>query len=146
MTQVDFYLLGPASRERVMCVLAGKALQQGQALYIHAGTQDLALRYDDLLWTFRDVSFVPHRRVDDPGAVEATILIGYGAEPPAGPQLLLNMDGEVPGFADRYPRVLELVDADAPGRERGREHYRLYQQRGCEIRTHDLAGTHEPGW
>src|SRR3569832_2056639 len=68
MTRVDFYILPDAStdgRERLACRLADKAYRLGHEVYIHARDRQHAARLDELLWTFRAGSFVPHQRVDE---------------------------------------------------------------------------------
>jgi DNA polymerase-3 subunit chi len=66
MARVDFYLLNQAgqhSRQTFACRLAEKAYRLNNTVHIHAGSRGDADRLDELLWTFRDGSFVPHERV-----------------------------------------------------------------------------------
>jgi DNA polymerase III subunit chi len=63
MTRVDFYVLpdaDPAQRPLLACKLAEKAYGQGLKVYIHTATEGEALHLDELLWTFRAGSFLPH--------------------------------------------------------------------------------------
>ncbi len=41
------------------------------------------------------------------------------------------------GF-DRFERIAEVIDADEARRQRGRERFRLYRERGIEPATHDM--------
>ena len=63
MTKVDFYLLsgvGQDARETMACKLIDKAYQLQHKIYVHTESQQDAKRLDDLLWTFRPGSFIPH--------------------------------------------------------------------------------------
>ena len=54
MTQVDFYLPGPAARDNrfgLACRLADKAYRQGHRVYLHAASAEQARHLDRLLWT-----------------------------------------------------------------------------------------------
>jgi DNA polymerase-3 subunit chi len=46
----------------------------------------------------------------------------------------------VPHFFSGFRRVLELVPAKEPARERARARYRFYRERGYKLRQHTLGG------
>ncbi|HEU4617900.1 MAG TPA: DNA polymerase III subunit chi [Gammaproteobacteria bacterium] len=168
MTQVDFYILGEASadaRLRVACRIADKAVQLDQRVFVRAASAGEARQLDELLWTFADTSFVPHRivgadadagpagpdgesgrvgavagpgRGPAPGAVEP-VLIGIDAASAGAPSdLLINLGGDVPEDFSRFARVAEIVDSDPGRRREGRDRYKYYRDRGCELKTHEL--------
>lgn len=144
MTQIDFYILPSDSadaRLHLACRIADKALQQNQHVFINAESPDESARLDELLWTFSQGSFVPHRVIDANAAepFAEPVLIGCGAAP-AGEewQVLINLAGTVPEFFSRYQRVAELVDGNEQRRERGRERFRFYRDRGYELHTHQM--------
>ena len=141
MTRVDFYILeGGASdaRQRYVCRLAEKAWQQGNKVYIHTGDPALSARMDELLWTFRQDSFVPHGLDDDPATDEAGIHIGHGEEPRHHDEVLINLSSEIPLFFSRFQRVAEVVDADEQNRKDGRERFRFYRDRGYPLASHSI--------
>lgn len=144
MTQVDFYILKSDSddaRLKLACRIAEKAMQLDNHVYIHAESPGQGKQLDDLLWTFSQGSFVPHRLLQQPSPEHPVepVLIGCGAEPDHEPwDLLLNLDGDVPEFFSRYARVAEVVDAEARRRELGRRRYRYYRDRGYELNTHQM--------
>ena len=70
MARVDFYVLnqsGEQARRQFACKLAEKAYRLKNTVHIVAGSRADAERLDELLWTFRDGSFVPHHIVTTPG-------------------------------------------------------------------------------
>jgi DNA polymerase III subunit chi len=146
VTQVDFYILGGASDDallRLASRIAEKAVAQGQQVHLNAENDAQAVKLDEVLWTFSQSSFLPHRVVASTAADDAPaepVLIGAGVEITNGPwNTLINLAPSVPEFFSRYERVAEVVDGDSERRVRGRERYRYYRDRGYELRTHNLA-------
>ena len=45
--------------------MTAKVRRQGLMVHIHAESRDEAVKLNDLLWTFRDISFVPHCLADE---------------------------------------------------------------------------------
>lgn len=139
MTEIDFYVLAsqePGQRERLACRIAEKAWLLGHEVFVHAADDAGARRLDELLWTFRDGSFVPHALAANGGP--APVRIGAGREPEAPAHLLINLDPNVPPFFSRFERVAEIVSEEAVVREAGRERFRFYRDRGYSLRTHKL--------
>jgi DNA polymerase-3 subunit chi len=95
---------------------------------------------DDLLWTFDERSFVPHRLCREPGAA-APVALTATAEgaPPA--DVLVNLRGGPPEMPLRYPRIAEIVDADAERRRLGRERFKFYREMKIPLKTHQLDET-----
>ena len=61
--QVDFYILETAAAHeqlRTACRLAEKAWHKGHRVFIHTDSKETARSLDDMLWTYRQDSFVPH--------------------------------------------------------------------------------------
>lgn len=136
MTQIDFYILGSLNRMQFACRLAEKVFGLGHRLFIHTESEQDARTLDDLLWTFRDRSFLPHCRAGTDA--EAAIQIGDGTEPAGEFQVLMNLASQVPAFFSRFERVAEMVDQDAEVRALGRERFRFYKDRGYPLETHNL--------
>src|SRR5690606_26573003 len=144
VTQVDFYILDSDSddaRLLLACRIVDKANQQGHHIFIHSSTDEEARKLDELLWTFSQGSFIPHRVVREALAAEPLepVLIGVNQEPGPGRwNVLINLAPEVPEFFSRYERVAEVVDGNALRREQSRERYRFYRDRGYKLNTHQV--------
>lgn len=139
MTQVDFYVLpdaGPRSRALFTCRLAEKVFNLGQRSFVNLASDSEMQELDDLMWTFRDRSFLPHALVG--GDRSEPVLLGCNLEPAGEFHLLINLAPEVPAFFSRFERVAEIVDADPQIRARGRERFRFYKDRGYPLETHTL--------
>ncbi len=143
MTRVDFYLLeqeGERDFALLACRLAEKAYLLGHRVYIHVSGVEQGAALDDLLWTFKSGSFIPHARLGVMDEPLPPVLVGHDAEPDTHHDVLINMTSEVPRFFSRFERVAELVSAAEPARAQARERYRFYKERGYTLDTHRLAG------
>ena len=140
MTQVDFYILqDEAARARPLltCRLTEKAWKQGHRVYINTDTQQQVGELDDLLWTFRAGSFIPHAVYTEADR-EQPVALGHALEPDGFDDVLVNLANEVPPYFSLFDRVAELVGADAEQRAAARDRYRYYQDRGYTLNTHKL--------
>jgi DNA polymerase III subunit chi len=144
VTQVDFYILESDSDEarlQLACKIVDKATQLDHQVFIHSTSENEARQLDELLWTFSQGSFIPHRIVGAEAAAPSLepVLIGVNQQP--GPErwdVLINLAADVPEFFSRYERVAEVVDANALRREQSRERYRFYRDRGYKLNTHQV--------
>ena len=139
MTRIDFYVVadeGPDARLTVAARLADKALGRGHRLFIHALNEAQATRLDDVLWSFRASSFIPHalynHRDNEP------VVIGWGQDPDEHNDVLINLAPEAPPYFSRFNRVAEVVTQDAEHLEAMRAAWRFYRDRGYPLAKHDL--------
>ncbi len=139
MTKVDFYILEKSSCQQVACRLAEKAYGLGKRIYIHTDTEQQTQHMDDLLWTFREGSFVPHQQHQVGSSSESPIQIGCHQSPETDCEVLINLATEVPLFFSRFLRVAELIGTNPTAKEQGRERFRFYRDRGYSLDTHKLT-------
>ncbi|HFC53055.1 MAG TPA: DNA polymerase III subunit chi [Gammaproteobacteria bacterium] len=137
MTQVDFYILAAGDSERFACRLTEKAFRAGYRIHLNSATPEQMERLDNLLWSFRPGSFIPHRR-SDLGDDKVPVVIGCGSEPETEIDLLINLADDTPSFFSRFQRLAEIVDQDPQRREKGRQRYRFYQERGYPLAYHNI--------
>jgi DNA polymerase-3 subunit chi len=134
VTRVDFYIVeGDDDRLGIACRLAQKAYDAGQKVHVHTGDAAQTQRLDDLLWTFRQQSFVPHARAGTPEADGSPVVIDHGDAPDAPYQLLFNLAADVPPFFSRFERVIEVIGRDPDEVRQGRARYRFYRERGYPL-------------
>jgi DNA polymerase-3 subunit chi len=142
MARVDFYLLrqsGVESRYAFACRLAEKAYRLDNTVQIHTATEQDARRIDDLLWTFRDGSFVPHNSTtESTSAQPAPVQISSGESDVAPRDLLINLCDEIPAFAGAFPRVAELVSSDDNCKQESRKRFAAYRDNGHTLETHNV--------
>ena len=142
MSRVDFYILagtGEPSRHKFACRLAEKAYRLKHTVHIHTANRQQAELLDELLWTFRDGSFVPHELLGVASRnTSAPVTIGFDKTGIGGQDLLINLTDEVPEMAGSFPRVAELVTSDEQSRQQSRKRFVHYRELGAELETHKL--------
>jgi DNA polymerase-3 subunit chi len=140
MAQVDFYVLGQGgeqARQLFACKLAEKAWRLKHTVHILAASRADAKQLDDLLWTFRDGSFVPHRLVGT-DAPEAPVSIGCAGDDVGARDLLINLGEDLPPNAAAFPRIAELVSSDDASRQLSRQRFAAYREQGHDLNTHKI--------
>jgi DNA polymerase-3 subunit chi len=147
MPRVDFYVLEEAdgdARLRLACRLAERAWSDAQPVFVLAASVEEARVFDELLWTYRDRSFVPHALADSPDAAAVRVRIGVQAAQADGGGVLINLAPAVPEDFERFERILEPLDGDRERRQQGRDRFRYYRERGVMPQSHSVGPNHEP--
>lgn len=143
MLDVSFYILPTASlpdRDLFVCKLAEKAYRQGVFSAILTESENHSKVLDDLLWTFRANSFVPHQIITQSSTdyYPQQILISNDLACLAKQPTLINASPQSLNQALHFERILEIVHQEADCVKQGRERYRHYQQNGAKLTTHKL--------
>ncbi|KKW68423.1 hypothetical protein AAV94_04755 [Lampropedia cohaerens] len=142
MTNVHFYFNVP-HKLQFACRLARKAFGQDRPLVITA-PRPLLEQLDAQLWQMDASDFIAHDMLDSAqdAPVHAPILL---AERVQATQLdgrvhgLVSLHDEVAEGFSHFEHVYELVArADEVDRQRARQRWRYYQQRGYTLHGHDL--------
>jgi DNA polymerase III subunit chi len=146
--RVDFYVLkSAAARQRwaFACRLTEKAYLKDLKIVIVSDTLADAQALDELLWTFNERSFIPHKvcidehSVDPATAVHLTVEAAPAAADllPAA-DLLVNLAQRLPAGFQRYARIAEVIDADEERRRLGRERFKVYRDLKLPLETHQM--------
>ena len=139
MSRVDFYLLSDESNtHKFACIMVSKAWSAGNNVYVYTDSEDITNKIDSLLWTFRDISFIPHEIYNENETIESPVTIGSGELFPNHQQVLINLDGKIPQFANKFKRVIEIVENNDRKKETARERYRQYKKNDYEIHNHKI--------
>lgn len=141
MARIDFYVLsqaGEQARQMFACRLAEKAYRLDNKVHIHAADRAAAQRIDELLWTFRDGSFVPHHVLGSSASPDSPITIGCGDAVVDARDLLINLCEDIPAIAASFPRIAELVSSDADVKQQSRKRFAAYRDQGHQIDTHNV--------
>jgi len=140
-TKVVFYLLSNDSqkaRDLYLCRLVEKAFIETRKIYINADTIEETQTIDTQLWTFRDISFVPHALMDKNVQKTAPVIIGHNEPPSLNFDILINLSREIPPFHRNFKHIIEFIPNDEVYKKIGRNHYKCYQQQGYQIETHNI--------
>ena len=138
-TKIDFYLIADSAKQARLCFacrLIEKAYKQKHRIYIHTMDQPEANELDELLWTYRDDSFLPHNLYGEGPHTAPPIQIGYEIIPENHHDILINLNRNIPTFYQRFSRIIECVSTDPIIQSFSRDHYRFYREQGFNITTH----------
>jgi DNA polymerase-3 subunit chi len=143
MSQVDFYVLPENNkRERFACTLIQKVWKQGNNIYINARSEAEAMAFDDLLWTFRDISFLPHCLTSDDNIENVPIIIGHDNQIddqiPANTKIMINFADQIPQKLGKIERILEIVAGSESERRLARKRYADYRHQGHILNNHKI--------
>ena len=141
MAQVDFYVLaasGQQARQQFACRLAEKAYKLGNKVHIQVTDKTSLQRLDDLLWTFRDGSFVPHEIDAGTASVDAPVTLGTEPGDARNPDLLINLSDTVPADSHSFPRVAEVVTSDEDSKTMSRQRFVTYREQGHTLKSHNI--------
>ena len=153
-TRVDFYLLPPEEtasdsdnvntapindrKAFFACRLIEQAYLRGHKMFVYCNNKQDAERLDELLWTFKEDSFIPHNLQGEGPDAPPPIQLGYDQEPQGFSDILLNLADTIPVFFRRFQRVMEIVPHEEKAKELSRLHYQTYRAKGCLLKTHQL--------
>ena len=139
MTQVDFYILPETTSEArwlFACRLIDKVQRMGMRVLVALDSETDARAFDELLWTFKPESFIPHQLLNagKPAPVEITFTQEAGDHQ----GLLLNLSKGTPPYFSRFERLSEVVIQEQQSLQSSRERFSFYKSRGYPIETRKL--------
>jgi DNA polymerase III subunit chi len=141
MSEATFYVLQSDSqraRFEFACKLIEKAYRSGQFGYVLTDSDAQSQLIDDLLWTFRAGSFIPHQQfTGELPALENVFLIGATPTPQAWQKLVINLSNQIPQNFQQAARILEILDNSEATKEPGRHRWAQYKQAGFDVTKHD---------
>ena len=150
MPSIDFYLLKPSQEDptqrvlMTLCKLVEKAFSAGFTVICRVKDEATAAYLDKLLWTFKDISFIPHGVVGSGEQFPVMIAPGEDFSLPqteGEKQVLMNASSDpIPAaLLNNVSRVCEIVSWDENAKQAARGRYKDYQGQGTfDLRTHEV--------
>lgn len=138
--QVDFYLLNTQEehrRDSFICKLVEKIVRQNHKIHIHCKDRQETHRLDELLWTFSDISFIPHNILGEGPDAPPPVQLGFDGTPKHR-DILINLCTTIPIFYVSFQRILEIVPQDEALQAAARERYQFYKTQNCILNTHKI--------
>lgn len=141
MTEIAFHFNAP-DKLAYACRLLRKAVSSGARVVVTGEPASLQT-LDTLLWTFSPLEFVAHCRAGSPAEQLIASPVVLAAQIDGGPELLhhqvlLNLGQQVATGFERFERTIEVVTLDDEDRQRARQRWKHYADRGYSITRHDL--------
>lgn len=139
MTQIDFYVLPETTstaRWLFACRLLDKVQRMGMRTLVVMDNEAEARQFDELLWTFKPESFIPHQLIN--GTKPAPVEITFTNDSGDHQGLLLNLSSAIPPYFSRFERLSEVVIQEPQSLQTSRERFGFYKQRGYPIETRKI--------
>lgn len=138
MTHIDFYILSDDASEarwHFVCRLIEKVTRLGNRVLVTLDHLEEASQLDDLLWTFKPESFIPHQILPGDKQAQVEITTDLQSEIPLNNHhnVLINLSQSVPVYFSRFERLSEVVIQQPEILKNTREHYSFYRERGYPI-------------
>lgn len=110
MAEIWFYHLEHQTLDQVLPNLLERTIQRGWRAVVQAAAKDRLEVIDNLLWTFRDDSFLPHGMKRDGKADLQPIYLTDDESNPNGANIRFLVEGAGLVPADGYERVVYIFD------------------------------------
>lgn len=134
MTEVTFYQLTQTTLEKTLPKLLEKAYQAAERVVVYAESEDRLDQLDHSLWTYAQLSFLPHATHKDADIDLQPILLTNKPENPNKSDILVVLDGadvqDVSGFRKCFD-IFEGVTAASI--EAAEQRLRNVQQKGHKV-------------
>ncbi len=105
-----FYHLERAGLDEVLPDLLEKTLARGWRALVWCRDEARIARIDEALWTWRDESFLPHGRADEPFAEAQPVLLSTITDRRNRADVLFTLDGDPGGDLAGFTRCVVIFD------------------------------------
>ena len=136
-TDIVFIVLNSAVKSRIVCDLAEKCFINNRRIAIYSSSEEECKKYDSLLWTWKQQSFVPHKFIDSLSEPhKEPIILTTKIDSSADYDTVLLVDPLPVEIVNKFNTVIDFAEKyDAHGIELSRERYKIYKKHSLEIET-----------
>lgn len=135
-------LQAPQERLLLVCQWTLHCYRKGRTVAVRVAEEREARRLDKLLWTFADMSFLPHavaRSASEP-VLEPVLIYCVGEEVGEADVLFEAAGGEPLESFERFPRIYDFAEVyDEELRSISRRRYSAYNDAGYRMRFVDRS-------
>ena len=114
MTQIVFYRTAPLQLEKTLISLLEKSYERNHSSLILFENKENCSRINELLWTYREDSFLAHTFEDDLicNGINIPIHLSTKFNDKYKANLLFLVDGFIPSEIKLFERVIIIIDAN----------------------------------
>lgn len=132
--EVWFYHLERTGPDQALPELLEKTLQRGWRALLRTSDLDRVEHLDAWLWAYREDSFLPHGRADEPSPERQPILLTDQAAVPNGADVLFLLDDADAGSLAMFERCIVVFDGrDESALEASRRRWRAVKAAGHPV-------------
>jgi DNA polymerase-3 subunit chi len=114
MPEIRFYHLQRATLDQALPQLLERVLDQGRRAVVVAGSPERVEALNQLLWTYRPDSFLPHGSRADGFAPRQPVWLTDSEENPNGADVLVLTDGMSAAEPAGFATICDLFDGNDP--------------------------------
>ena len=132
--KVDFYVYELSDYQfyqRLVCNLVEEAYNQENNILLLCENEESCETLDELLWTFKDVSFIPHEKKLNNKILTQHINVTKKKHS----LILMNLTYSFPDFLETHDRVIEMSGYDEDSRQKARLNFKRYKTMNFEINS-----------
>lgn len=134
MSDVLFYHLLSTPLEAVLPDLLEKSLAKGWRAIVQTSHSARVEALNNVLWTYKEASFLPHGSSADGEGVEQPVWLTDGPDNPNGAAIRFLVDGAHIDDADSYERVVYLFNGNDPDQlAHARERWKVEKEAGHAV-------------
>jgi DNA polymerase-3 subunit chi len=131
MTEIRFYHLQQTPLERALPDMLQKALDSGRRVVVQSADSAAVEKLNDMLWTFRPDSFLPHGTKKEGYAESQPVWLTDAEENPNGAQVLILTHGAQNADMASYALCCEMLDGnDDDAVAAARQRWKTYKDAG----------------
>jgi DNA polymerase-3 subunit chi len=110
MTEFTIYKLTSNPWKKVFPKIIEGVVNKGNKVHILCGAEQVQ-ELDDLLWTYEQLSFLPHATYQDPKPLEQPIIISDKSVAMNGAKVLAIANDQIPINVKDFDRVIVVFDS-----------------------------------
>ncbi len=131
-SRIHFYNIQDASNSiKSICKIINKYYKEGHKIVVMSDNDDVIRSLDKDLWTFEQLSFVPHCMISSPDPECNVVLVSNEYIGDRGYlkdfDVIMNLSDDLCDIQDDNKIYLEIVTSNAKQKEKAREKYKHYQ-------------------
>jgi len=138
-----FYILNKAEDLKIsVCKIIKEYYKKKYKIFVSSRSNDLVNELNNLLWTFEQISFIPHCTTKNYDKNSPILLSGKDSFPKTVNlkeyDVWLNLDDEVEENYTDFEIILEIVSQNEEQRILSRKRYLNYQKNNFEVKHEKL--------
>lgn len=110
MTQIIAYYPNPDNQKKVLPKLLESIVAKGFRIHITCDSQERIQELDSFLWTYEQLSFLPHSTSVDSNLSENPIVISQDSEIKNNATVLVSDDMSIPKNYDAFEKIVFIVN------------------------------------
>lgn len=138
--QINF-IFGIADKMNAVCQIINGYYLDHRKVAIYSNEHDVLRKLDIMLWSFKDVSFIPHSFCQKKNDCNEEFMVASNnisqINDIENNDILINMSNIIPSCYNKYEGILEIVSENEQERFEARSRWRIYKKDG-----HVLTGCH----